>query len=506
MLPNRPEITSLDFFTMSYHLAWVESDGGAVTKLSSCCTNTGTYGNATSKLIHDADSPNIWSQVDKMGKVFYSAILTDLGQNSSSTSGTDNIFTSPSLLSDFSKPIPTWLGPREAIRGAIETYWLSGGPARGTYDNLRSVTGPLNITPSAIYTQYFCQVPQVKSTGSLIVAILLANLVFLSALWKIFNWLVLHSLQRQDPTTMYCAGCMLQHRQQQLDQQQQHGYDQFDPPPPKPRSLFTRARNTIARSPYTLNPSTPSSPPTSTIGIDIGSFGNHLGPAAAAAASKATTTSLVSSVELTNRRPAPAAPRTRASLTRTTSTSYPDPFEDTNALDLGSTPAWAATPAPRPAQLVPPAELLNRRPVPATQRTSLPRSTSSSYPDPFEDANALDMRTIPAWAATPAPQPARPSPPMAAVAVTASQSGAANSPLHWDGTGWARPQPGSQSRPVSDVSTLSTLAAARSLGRRPQGADAGAGSGTGAGGDVGAGGAEDSVSMYSEASLPLLPR
>ena len=341
MLPNQPDIKSLDFFYLSYHLAWTDFDSGAVTTLSQCCTNTGTYGNMTSKLISDGDSPNIWSQIDKMGKVFYSAILTDLGQNFSSTIPDDNIFTSPSLLSDFSKPIPGWIGPREAIRGAIETYWLTGGPARDTYDALRSVTGPLNVSSSVIYTQYFCQVPQVKSTGSLIVAILLANLVFLSALWKIFNWLVLHSLQRQDPTTMFCAGCMLQHRQQQLDTQQSHGYG-YEPVVPTPsnnprlRSVFSRAKttntNTSLRSPYTPNhASTPSSPPASTIGIDIGSFGNHLGPAG----SKATTTSRVTSVELLNRRPVPAPVTTRTSLPRSVSTSYPDPFDDAQHAGFG---------------------------------------------------------------------------------------------------------------------------------------------------------------------------
>ena len=469
MLPNQPDIKSLDFFYLSYHLAWTDFDSGAVTTLSQCCTNTGTYGNMTSKLISDGDSPNIWSQIDKMGKVFYSAILTDLGQNFSSIIPDDNIFTSPSLLSEFSKPIPGWIGPREAIRGAIETYWLTGGPARDTYDALRSVTGPLNVSSSVIYTQYFCQVPQVKSTGSLIVAILLANLVFLSALWKIFNWLVLHSLQRQDPTTMFCAGCMLQHRQQQLDTQQSHGYgyDPVVPPPSNPRlrSVFSRAKttntntNTSLRNPYTPNhASTPSSPPASTIGIDIGSFGNHLGPAG----SKATATSRVTSVELLNRRPIPA---------------------------------------------------------PVTTRTSLPRSVSTSYPDPFDDANTLDLGSIPAWAATPAPQPAQPAPTTAA-AEAASQTGlgASNGPLHWDGTGWARApsqppaqpqfqsqaqilsQIQSQPQPTSGVSTLSTLAAARSVGRRPQGGGGGPGEpGAAAGG-------EDSVSMYSEASLPLLPR
>jgi hypothetical protein len=64
-----------------------------------------------------------------------------------------------------------------------------------------------SIKPATIATRYFCQVPQLKSTASLVISILVADLVFLQVLWKVFNWAVTSTLERRHPAARYCHGC-----------------------------------------------------------------------------------------------------------------------------------------------------------------------------------------------------------------------------------------------------------------------------------------------------------
>jgi hypothetical protein len=90
----------------------------------------------------------------------------------------------------------------------VESNWLKAGSARQSYEEIKNVTGPLQITDSVIYTQYFCQVPELKSTGSLLVAILIAGLVFPQALWKVLNWITVGLLEHSDRQTRFCEGCL----------------------------------------------------------------------------------------------------------------------------------------------------------------------------------------------------------------------------------------------------------------------------------------------------------
>ena len=53
------------------------------------------------------------------------------------------------------------------------------------------------VNPAVIATQYFCQIPRLKSTGSLLIAIIVADLVFLQVLWKVLNLAVTFGLTRR---------------------------------------------------------------------------------------------------------------------------------------------------------------------------------------------------------------------------------------------------------------------------------------------------------------------
>ncbi|KAF4961849.1 hypothetical protein FSARC_10035 [Fusarium sarcochroum] len=57
-----------------------------------------------------------------------------------------------------------------------------------TYDRFTDQMGPLECNNATIVMQYLCSVPQSKSPGVMLLAIVLANLVFLQAAWKILNW------------------------------------------------------------------------------------------------------------------------------------------------------------------------------------------------------------------------------------------------------------------------------------------------------------------------------
>jgi hypothetical protein len=138
--------------------------------------------------------PNIWIQGDSLAKSTYSTVLTDLGQFSSKT----NILTDARLSQYFTSNFSLAL---KHIANA------KPGPATQDYDTLKAATGPLGIRPSVINTTYICQVPRLKSSGTLFIAVLVADLVLLQALWKIFTlatgWLLLAKNQGDNE----CEGC-----------------------------------------------------------------------------------------------------------------------------------------------------------------------------------------------------------------------------------------------------------------------------------------------------------
>ena len=73
------------------------------------------------------------------------------------------------------------------------------GPAHDSYEALKDHTGPLNTSTAVISTKYLCQVPKRKSTGTLLLSILVADLVFMQALWKMFELCTVAWLAHKDP-------------------------------------------------------------------------------------------------------------------------------------------------------------------------------------------------------------------------------------------------------------------------------------------------------------------
>ncbi|KAI1012266.1 hypothetical protein LB503_004325 [Fusarium chuoi] len=75
-----------------------------------------------------------------------------------------------------------------------------------TYDRFAGEMGPLGCNNATIVSQYLCSVPQSKSPGVMLLAILLADLVFLQAAWVIYNWIAGTMLSA--PQMQTCQGCV----------------------------------------------------------------------------------------------------------------------------------------------------------------------------------------------------------------------------------------------------------------------------------------------------------
>ncbi|KAI1426861.1 hypothetical protein F5Y12DRAFT_793587 [Xylaria sp. FL1777] len=128
---------------------------------------------------------------DSLAKVMEAAIMTDLAQTSWDV---DNIFTSPELLRTFFNN-----------QSSQYSGYLPGLAIGGPQDFSDDI--PLGFVPSVISTTYLCEVPMRKGWANLIVSLIVADLVFLRALWAVFCFIVGHFQSRHYPDANSCEGC-----------------------------------------------------------------------------------------------------------------------------------------------------------------------------------------------------------------------------------------------------------------------------------------------------------
>ena len=144
------------------------------------------YFYTVSNLASNNPTPSIWLASHSLAKSFYSTILTDLGQ----TTTVPNILLDATTLQYFTRNFTSMQNMNVNAQP---------GPARDSYEALKDQTGPLNTSTAVISTKYLCQVPRRKSTGTLLLSILVADLVFMQALWKIFELCMVAWLVHKDP-------------------------------------------------------------------------------------------------------------------------------------------------------------------------------------------------------------------------------------------------------------------------------------------------------------------
>jgi hypothetical protein len=158
----------MSFFSTHYHFNLFRDTDGKIPIYVTPSSAQTLQSLADRDLLKD-----LWARIDRYGKSFYSTVLADLGQARG-----------PNLLLSNSTDL-------------LQVY---------TDATSRSDLGSLQITPSTLYSQYLCQIPVRKPWSELIVAIIVADLVFLRLLWTVFNILATWWVERRDRTAMFCEG------------------------------------------------------------------------------------------------------------------------------------------------------------------------------------------------------------------------------------------------------------------------------------------------------------
>ncbi|KAF2165005.1 hypothetical protein M409DRAFT_56344 [Zasmidium cellare ATCC 36951] len=153
----------------------------------------------------NASFPASWEPADYLAKGLYYTVLTDLGQTDSH--GT-NIFANSDLLAYFTKNFTSIVATGEKEIARATPY---GDLPSVPFDPTSAEASTLRIDPSVLATEYLCQVPQLKPSGSLIIAVLIADIVLLKTIWQLYKLVVDWTLQRHHPDMKLCEGCLARH-------------------------------------------------------------------------------------------------------------------------------------------------------------------------------------------------------------------------------------------------------------------------------------------------------
>jgi hypothetical protein len=147
--------------------------------------------------------PSIWTSVDVLGKAMWFSVLTDLGR---SQTAVPNMLVEPTLLanltSNYTNEIMAWPTYNDSI-----TQQLDPGLAQASFDPNATPLPDLNASQSFLATNYVCQVPKLKSAGTLVYTVLQADLVYLQNAYTLFVFIVGFLLARRNPEANYCDGC-----------------------------------------------------------------------------------------------------------------------------------------------------------------------------------------------------------------------------------------------------------------------------------------------------------
>jgi hypothetical protein len=198
-IAHAEDITSPSFFPTKnpgcYFVTW--DDDGIENNIRFCRRDED---------IRPFTNQSLWPTASTMAKIFHSTVLVDLGQSN------PNILVDPGLLQYFSKNItaidaeqkggdPTWgWGNNIKVSG-------QGGLALKPFTSDTASKWNLKADPSFMSVTYLCQVPQLKSTSSLIFSVLIADFVFLQVLWKVFILVVDFFMYRRYTDMGSCQGC-----------------------------------------------------------------------------------------------------------------------------------------------------------------------------------------------------------------------------------------------------------------------------------------------------------
>jgi hypothetical protein len=189
------------------HVEWVFLDQSRGQKYTGLSGDEGLVG-----LVGNKSWPNVWSEVDRLGKAMMSANYLDLGQWKLPSK--TNMLSSPESLqfwtanfSKFAEQNSKWL-----------PWFTNEELPLLNYDDAQNnddpASGFLNTTASVIVTAYMCQEPMLKSWANVLVSILVADLVFLRAAWSLYNLIVGYFLKSRHPDANICEDCLARKKEE----------------------------------------------------------------------------------------------------------------------------------------------------------------------------------------------------------------------------------------------------------------------------------------------------
>jgi hypothetical protein len=182
-------ITDLSFFELDYQFIKIRPGSGNEFVLP-------PHGSPADIGGLDAEEafPNIWTIADTLAKAAYSTVLTDLGQ----TGAPHNLLVHSDQVQHFTANFSYWNDHTANARP---------GPLLEDYATLKDSTGPLGVNPSVFVMDYICQVPRQKAWANLIISVLIADLVFLQATWKLYKLAIDYFFATKIPNGQMCEGC-----------------------------------------------------------------------------------------------------------------------------------------------------------------------------------------------------------------------------------------------------------------------------------------------------------
>lgn len=145
--------------------------------------------------------PSVWEPMSVLGKAMWFTVLADLGRDDESL---PNMLARPELLEYLTQNM-------SQVNTSLPSSWRwgleSASRSLDPYVAAQDGTNQLGTPPSVLSTNYICQVPKLKSTGTLIVSVLVADLVLLQFLWKMYLVAIDHFFVSKREHLRCCEGC-----------------------------------------------------------------------------------------------------------------------------------------------------------------------------------------------------------------------------------------------------------------------------------------------------------
>lgn len=159
-------------------------------------------GNTTQKPV-----PSMWKSMGWLGKAMWFTVLADVGRDDDLQ---PNMLARPDLLENLSANMST-------VNASLPSSWRwglqSASRSLESYVAADDGTDQLGVSPAVLSTNYICQVPKLKTTGALIMSVLVADLVPLQGIWKLYLLAVDYFWVSKSDNLKYCVGCALLNQQ-----------------------------------------------------------------------------------------------------------------------------------------------------------------------------------------------------------------------------------------------------------------------------------------------------